>query len=297
MTAATLDRLVEGELDALDQTAAALAILAEPGDTLVARRLEERLHEIAHTVLLLVAAQRRSPAVARAAVAWRHARGPHERARTLAVIEAALPRVLVRRLVDAVDELSPAERAAAHAGAGRPLPSRDAAVRAELTGRDRLSRALVLHALAHSDRGASAGHAGASRDDAELAAYRGAITEAARVEALAASPTELMRRLARAVDTDPEGATDMPTRVGDADRAGQGALARRAHHPPARGRRRARALGYRRGEPRDRRCRRSDRRADRRRRGRAPRLAIDGSRRARSSTSSRASRRSPHPRT
>ena len=46
-----------------------------------------------------------------------------------------------------------------------------------------------------------------------LAAYRGAITEAAHGEALAASPAELVRRLARAVDTDPEGVTDMPTRV------------------------------------------------------------------------------------
>ncbi len=213
VTAATLERLVDGELDALDQTAAALAVLAapsnEPDAGLVARRLEERLHEIAHTVLLLVAAQRRSPAVAKAAVAWRHARGAHERARTLAVIEAALPRVLVRRLVDAVDELSPAERAAAHVAAGRSLPSREAAVRAELTGRDRLARALVLHALARSEPAAGQ----RPRDDLALAAYRGAITEAAHVEALAASPSELMRRLARAVDTDPEGVTDMPTRV------------------------------------------------------------------------------------
>ena len=191
VTAATLDRLVDGELDALDQTSSALAVLAAPGDQLIARRLEERLHEIAHTVLLLVAAQRRSPSIARAAAAWRCARGPHERARTLAVIEAALPRVLVRRLVDAVDELSPAERAA-----GRTLPSRDDVVRAELAGRDRLARALVMH-----------GHADA------LPAYRSAIAEAARAEALATGPVELLGRLARAVDTDPEGATDMPTRV------------------------------------------------------------------------------------
>jgi len=196
VTAATLDRLVDGELDALEQTSAVLAVLAAPGDQLIARRLEERLHEIAHTVLLLVAAQRRSPAIARAAAAWRHARGPHERARTLAVIEAALPRVLVRRLVDAVDELSPAERASAQLAAGRTLPTRDDAARAELAGRDRVARALVMH-----------GHAEA------LPAYRNAIAEAARAEALATGPAELLSRLARAVDTDPEGATDMPTRV------------------------------------------------------------------------------------
>src|SRR6185312_14019022 len=82
---------------------------------LVVRRLEERLREIAHTVLLLVSARRRSRAIARAAVAWRHARAGQERARTLAVIEAALPRPLVGRLVEAVDDLAPADRAASRA--------------------------------------------------------------------------------------------------------------------------------------------------------------------------------------
>jgi hypothetical protein len=204
VTAATFERLVDGELDALDQTATAIAVLGAPsGDAaaseLILCRLEERLHEVAHTVLLLVAAQRRSRTIARAAAAWRHARGHHERARTLAVVEAALPRALVRRLVDAVDELSPAERAAALEAAGRTLPPRDAAIRAELVGRDRLARALVLHALA--------------RDGDEAADYRGAIAEAARGEALAASPAELIKHLVRVAHADPEGATDMPTRV------------------------------------------------------------------------------------
>jgi AAA family ATP:ADP antiporter len=204
VTAATFERLVDGELDALDQTATAIAVLGAPtGDTaasvLIVRRLEERLHEIAHTVLLLVAAQRRSRTIARAAAAWRHARGHHERARTLAVVEAALPRTLVRRLVDAVDELSPAERAAALEAAGRTLPPRDAAIRAELVGRDRLARALVLHALA--------------RDGNDAADYRGTIAEAARGEALAASPAELMKHLVRVAHADPEGAAEMPTRV------------------------------------------------------------------------------------
>ncbi len=197
VTAATIDRLIDAELDALDQTHVALAVMH--GDELLARRLDERLAEIAHTVLLLVAARRRSRAIAQAALAWRHARGGLERARTLAVIEAALPRTLVRRLVEAVDELTPADRAAALARAGITPPTRDAALRAELVGRDRLARALALHAL-----GAGGLHA-----------HRDTIAQAAHAEVSAASPGELLRRLTEALDDEPihEGASDMPSRV------------------------------------------------------------------------------------
>ncbi|HEY1557983.1 MAG TPA: cyclic nucleotide-binding domain-containing protein [Kofleriaceae bacterium] len=194
VTPATIDRLVDAELDALERTSGALAVLGGE-DELVARRLEERLHEIAHTVLLLVAARRRSRAIARAAAQWRHARGKHERARTLAVIEAALPRPLVGRLVEAVDALAPADRATAITAAGGALPAREAAIRGELAGRDRLARALVLHALGESGRGA----------------HRDTIARAAHAEALAANPIELLRRLTHAVE-EPEGA-EMPTRV------------------------------------------------------------------------------------
>jgi len=108
--------------------------------SLVSRRLVERLHEIAHTVLLLVAAQRRSRAISSAAVAWRHARGAHERARTLAVIEAALPRALVKRLVEAVDDLPPADRGAALVRQGLVPPTREAVLRTEPAGLDPLPR-------------------------------------------------------------------------------------------------------------------------------------------------------------
>jgi len=149
-------------------------------------------------VLLLVAARRRSQAIAKAAVAWRHARGALERARTLAVIEAALPRALVGRLVEAVDELAPADRAAALQRAGVALPARDAVVRGELAGRDRLARALMLHAL----------------DRAGRSAHRDTIGEAARAEALVADPAELLRRLDEPDQVDEEeGASEMPSRV------------------------------------------------------------------------------------
>ncbi|MGE0872586.1 MAG: MFS transporter [Kofleriaceae bacterium] len=198
VTPSALDRLIDAELDALDQTHAAIAVLTQPEDELVVRRLEERLREIAHTVLLLVAARQRSRAIARAAVAWRHARGGHERARTLAVIEAGLPRALVIRLVEAVDDLTPRDRAAALARSGVERSPRDAVLRAELEGRDRLARALVLHGLGAAERGA----------------HRAAIASAAQAEASAASPADLLRRVTQAI-TEPamEGELDMPTRV------------------------------------------------------------------------------------
>ena len=183
VTAAAIDRLIDAELDALERSHAAIAGLTEPGDELLARRLDERLGEIAHTVLLLVAASRRSPAIARAAVAWRHARGGLERARTLAVIEAALPRALVGRLVDAVDDLTPRDRAAALARAGTTPPTRDAAIRAELAGRDRLARALALHTIGAAGRNA----------------HRETIASAARAEAIALAPHELVRKLSLAL--------------------------------------------------------------------------------------------------
>lgn len=204
VSAGAIDRLIDAELDALDHTHTAIAVLDQPGDELLARRLDERLHEIAHTVLLLVAARGRSRAIARAAVQWRHARGGQERARALAVIQAALPRTLVTRLVDAVDELSVVERRAQLARAEIEPPSRDAVIRDELSGRDRLARGLVLHLL---------GAAGRS-------AHRAAITDAARTEALVISPAELLRRVTDALHettTEPartdEGEPDMPSRV------------------------------------------------------------------------------------
>jgi AAA family ATP:ADP antiporter len=197
VTAGALDRLIDAELEALEQTQLAIAVLVQPGDELLARRLDERLQEIAHTVLLLVAARRRSRAIARAAIAWRHARGRLERARTLAVVDAALPRKLVGRLVDAVDDLTPTDRAAQLTAAGTPLPAREAVIREELAGRDRLARGIALHIL---------GSAGRS-------AHRDHIANAARAEASAANPSDLLRRLSEApVPTDGDD-TDMPSRV------------------------------------------------------------------------------------
>jgi hypothetical protein len=198
VTPASLERLIDAELDALDRTHAALAVLTEPGDELLARRLAERVREIAHTVLLLVAAHRRSPAIARAAAAWAHARGALERARTLAVIETALPRALVERLIDAADDASPVDRARSLARSQIQLPGRDAVMRAELAGRDRVARALALHGL---------GAAGRS-------AHRDTISSAALAEVRQATAADLARKVTGAVrHRASDGGADMPSRV------------------------------------------------------------------------------------
>ncbi|MCE9575946.1 MAG: hypothetical protein K8W52_22535 [Deltaproteobacteria bacterium] len=195
VTGAELDRLLEAELDALDRTCAHLGLLAELGGGAVGRRLDERAREIAHTVLLLCAARLRSRPIAEAARVFARAPDAAIRARALAVIDAALPRALVGRLVHAIDDLPAAERGQAAAERlGDAAPDRDQAIRAELAGGDRLARALVLHALDADDR----------------ATHREAIAAAATQAAAAANPLALLRRINDATDL---GERDVPTRV------------------------------------------------------------------------------------
>jgi len=193
VTADALDRLAAAELEALDRTCLHLGALAGLGDGLVARRLDERAREVGHTVLLLVAARSRSRALSAAASHLRHAPDAAGRARALAALDAALPRALVARLVDALDAPPDERAAAAAARLGAAVPAVDDAVRAELAFGDRLSRALVLHALGAAGR----------------AAHRAAIAAAARDAASALSPLDLLRR----ITSGPRGEDDVPTRV------------------------------------------------------------------------------------
>jgi hypothetical protein len=195
VTTAALDRLIDAELAALDRTCLHLGALATLGDGLVARRLDERTREIAHTVVLLVAARVRAPALAAAASHLRHAPEPASRARALVALEVALPRPLVSRLVDAVDAPPDERAAAAAARRGLPPSSVSDAVRAELAGGDRLTRALVLHALGADGR----------------AAHRDAISAAAAGAVSALAPLELLRRINDHRDN--RGDDDVPTRV------------------------------------------------------------------------------------
>lgn len=208
-TEAALDQLVELELRALETTCLALGALAgapleAPAspraaalDALLARRLDERGREIAHTVLLLAAARHRSPPIGTAAARWRRARGRYERARALAVLDTTLPRALASRLLETVDEAAPLPRAQAVARrADRPIPSPQEAIGGELGGGDAISRRILLARL----------------PAAALARHRGALAGAAHQLARAADPERLLRRLANSSPATNEGA-DMPSPV------------------------------------------------------------------------------------
>lgn len=208
-TAAALDQLVELELRALETTCLALGALAgapleAPAspraaalDALLARRLDERGREIAHTVLLLAAARHRSPPIGTAAARWRRARGRYERARALAVLDTTLPRALASRLLETVDEAAPLPRAQAVARrTDRPIPSPQEAIGGELGGGDAISRRILLARL----------------PAAALARHRGALAGAAHQLARAADPERLLRRLANSSPATDEG-SDMPSPV------------------------------------------------------------------------------------
>ncbi len=206
VTVPALDELVERELASLDATALAIGALAEPPEEspaellLLVRRLEDRCREIAHSVLLLVATQRRVAAIAEAALQWRHARGRRDRARALAVIDATLPRALATRLLDAIDERPAMARARAVAARLRcELPSRREVIARELRGADALARRLLLEGLPGST----------------LAEYRVDLGIAAQQASVAADPHALLSRLARVPEPEPvvaEGAV-MPSHV------------------------------------------------------------------------------------
>jgi hypothetical protein len=198
VTRAELDAMIEAELDALDRSCVHAGAVGGLGAGWTVRRLDERGREIAHTVLLLVAARERSRALPLAARAWRHALDPASRARALAIIDAALPRELVGRVVEPVDELPALERSRRVAARlGVPPLGRDAAIRAELAGPDRLARALVLDGLGAAGR----------------AAHRDAIAAAAAAAAERSSPAALLRRIAGSDDADAELDADVETRV------------------------------------------------------------------------------------
>lgn len=187
-----LDRVVIAELDALDRLAVDAGALAALGDPHLDRRLDERLSEVAHTALLLVAAQARASAIARAARAVRSATGVGERARAVEILDATLPRAVAARVVPLLDPGALAARVHG-ARARRGAVALDAAITAELTGGDRLTRDLLLRALPPARR----------RE------FKGALTSAAHAAAAAISPLDLLRRVTADVDDDDVPAIDV----------------------------------------------------------------------------------------
>ena len=180
-----LDPLVAAELDALDRLAVHAGALASLGDRALDRRLDERLAEVGHTALSLVAAQDRSGAIARAARAARTAATVAERARAVEILDATLPRAIAARVVPLLEPGPlPARVTGAEARCG--AVDADVAIAAELTGSDRLTRDLLIRALPGPRR----------------AQFRGALHAAAHAAAAAIAPLDLLRRVTDLADDD-----------------------------------------------------------------------------------------------
>nr|MBP9088830.1 cyclic nucleotide-binding domain-containing protein [Kofleriaceae bacterium] len=193
-----LRRGIDVECDELERTTLALGAVCAPAGqpvTWLERRLDERIDEIAHTIVLLAAASRQDAALAVAADAWQWAPSRRERARYLAVLDAALPRAIVERIGDAVDEQPAAARAAAVAQrCGRPIPSQAQALHEELIGPDAIARSFAMDFL----------------DVQARMRQRNAIASVATAQMQAANAVEILRRVH---DVTQDSQVEMPSRV------------------------------------------------------------------------------------
>ena len=193
-----LRRGIDLECDELERTTLALgAVCAVAGQpiTWLERRLDERIDEIAHTIVLLAAASQRDAALAVAADAWQWAPSRRERARYLAVLDAALPRAIVERIGDAVDEQPAAARAAAVARrCGRPIPTQAQALHEELIGPDAIARSFAMDFL----------------DAQARQRQRRAIAAVANAQMHSANAAEILRRVH---DVAHDSQVEMPSRV------------------------------------------------------------------------------------
>lgn len=178
---AAIDQLIARELAEIDETSSRLAALAAlPEGARVLRRLEERIDEAAHTMLLALEAKLGVPAIGTAARQFLRARDRIARARALETLDTVLPRSVARQVLPPLDAGPVRERAErAATRLGRELPDLESATTGELGGTDPLARALVVYALGAGGR----------------ARYRSEITAAAALAARELDPMALLRRI------------------------------------------------------------------------------------------------------
>lgn len=178
---AAIDQLIARELTEIDETSSRLRALATlPDGARVVQRLEERIEEAAHTMLLALEAKLGEPAIGAAARQFLRARDDTARARALETLDTVLPRSLARQVLPPLDAGVLGERAArAAARLGREVPQLEDATTGELSGADPLARALVVYALGAGGR----------------ARYRTEITAAAALAARELDPMALLRRI------------------------------------------------------------------------------------------------------
>lgn len=194
-----LDRLIASEVGMLNATlerVGAFASLANGRG--VVQRLIERADEIGQTVLSLIEARYREPAVAKAAASLRRAQTSVDRARALEALDASLPRQLATRLVAALDGGMPTDRCAtALSRAAEASNAVTPPLTEELGGDDPITRDFVLHALGQDGR----------------AAHRAEITAAATTLASRQDPLALLQRLTLSVDDGTDKDANVPRSV------------------------------------------------------------------------------------
>ncbi len=173
---AALEALLERELEEMasaSKHAQAMRELAR-GD-LVRRRLQERVEEAVLAALLALEALGGATGLGVVAKRLSRAVSVRSRARALEALDALLPRRIAAEMLGAIE------------GTLGPRIGVPAAIKAELAGRDRLTRDLLVYALGSEGR----------------AQYRDTITEAAQTAQAAqvsADPLALVQRLVRAED-------------------------------------------------------------------------------------------------
>ena len=192
VTSEALDELAERELVELDTTVSRLLPLSRlEAGSLVVRRLEERIVEVANTLFLVLDARYRGSHIGAAARRFLRARDSRSRARALETLDTALPRPFAHRVLAPLDELTlpVAVRSvqAAHRLGADP-PSVDEAVRAELALGDPLTRTLVIYALGSRGR----------------AQYRNEIADAAATAAQDFDAIAMFRKLTAGVSPQTE---------------------------------------------------------------------------------------------
>jgi hypothetical protein len=144
-----LNALVDRELDVIRRLILQTAAL-RAGDIadVVVQRLQERVDECSHTIILLIAAVHDDERLARVGRLLGRTRSLRDRALVLEALEALLLPADRARLLPLLEEGSPATLARAAAEAlGRPVPSFDEAVAETLASSDGLSQDLLRATL------------------------------------------------------------------------------------------------------------------------------------------------------
>lgn len=163
-----LDALIERELAEMTSCSLHAEALRElDGSQLVRRRLGERIEEATQAALLALEARSSQASIGDLARRLARAASTRSRSRALEALDALLPRRMARTMLGALEGNLAGEL------------STEVAIEAEIAGRDRLTRDLIVLALGSEGR----------------ASYRESISSAASAAASALDPLAMVERL------------------------------------------------------------------------------------------------------